>query len=298
MERMNIVQLSRFATNTGECIDYLRNRNLLPKRIFCCRNECKIIKDNMKDGQIFRCTVCHKKKSIRTGSFFSGSSLPLGVLLTIVFYFITGCQISQAIHHLKGLVGKKGIIQWYTYCREICSLYLLTDGNIRLGGHPDSVVQIDETFMHGKLKYERGARKKRAKPIIIFGMIDTLTKQCLVRIVPDRSRETLLPIILRYVTLGSTIYSDEAPAYFSLSQHGYQHKTVKHKDEYVTPEGVHSNCIENLCSHLKGMNKKIFGTRNGIFPLYLDEFVYKFNKRTSNDIFEDFLHDISMYYPV
>ena len=176
---MNIVQIGQMIGDTELCINYLRNRNLLSKEYFCCGHEAKVIYDNCNDGQMFRCIKCHKKKSIRHGSFFSRSSLKLSVVLAIIFYFATGVSATNCVLHLIGHVGRKGVLQWYTYCREICSLYLLTDGNIRLGGPPENIVQIDETFMRGKLKYERGDRRKRCKPQIIFGMIDTQTKNVL-----------------------------------------------------------------------------------------------------------------------
>ena len=117
----------------------------------------------MLDGQIFRCVKCYKKKSIRTGSFFEKSHLHLEVIVTIIYYFVTGVQASQCEYHLKGRATKKSILQWYTYCREICSLYLLTDGNIRLGSADGQhIVQIDETFIRGKIKYECGNRTATA----------------------------------------------------------------------------------------------------------------------------------------
>ena len=275
----------------------MRQQKLLPTTLYCCRVESKIEKDRCQDNEIFRCSVCHKKKSIRTGSFFVKSKLKLQVILIIIYYFCTGVQAKQCAIHLKGYAERKSILQWYTYCREICSLYLLTDGNIRLGGD-NRVVQIDETFIRGKLKYERGDRKKRTKPSIIFGIIDTTSKQCMIRLVPDRTRDTLLPIIARYVKLGTTIFSDEARMYFTLNQHGYVHRTVKHKEEYKAADGTHTNSIENLWSHLKSKSKQMFGFTSENFPLHLDEFVYKFNKKDSPNMFETFIKDVGNYYPV
>ena len=146
----------------------LRKWNLLPNRLLCCGRECKLVPDKGYDGEIFHCCQCYKKKSIRTGSFIVKSKLRLPVILGIIYYFATGVQSLQCTIHLKGYAVRKANMQWYTFCREICSLYLLTDGNIRLGGQ-GNIVQIDETFIRGKIKYERGDRRKRSKPSIIFG---------------------------------------------------------------------------------------------------------------------------------
>ena len=129
-------------------------------------------------------------------------------------------------------------------------------------------------------------------------MIDTTTKQVYVQIVPDRKKWTLLPIINKFIVRGSKIYNDEHRSYHCLGLHGYDHKTVKHKANYVAPDGTHTNNIENLWSLIKSANKQKYGTTKKMFPLHLDEFVYRFNKKNVPDLFEEFIEDIKQYYPV
>ena len=74
-----------------------------------------------------------------------------------------------------------------------------------------------------------GNIKKRTKQQILFGMVEVETGKCLVRVVPDRKKRTLLPIIQEFIVPGSVIHSDEAHSYFCLTQHGFVHRTVKHQ---------------------------------------------------------------------
>ena len=51
-----------------------------------------------------------------------------------------------------------------------------------------------------------------------------------------RDKPTLESIIQKYILPGSIIYSDEWAAYNSLSELGYGHKVLKHKENSVHPE--------------------------------------------------------------
>ena len=68
--------------------------------------------------------------------------------------------------------------------------------------------------------------------IWIFGMVEVPTNRLVVYPVPDRSKETLLPLIQRHVAKGSTIYSDSWASYFTLNDLGYKHFTVIHKKSF------------------------------------------------------------------
>ena len=69
--------------------------------------------------------------------------------------------------------------------------------------------------------------------------------------VPDKKSTTLLPLI-EEMTRGSRtrIWTDGAPHNTGLAGK-YRWESVKHKDEWVTDEGVHTNTVEGANSMLK-----------------------------------------------
>jgi hypothetical protein len=85
-----------------------------------------------------------------------------------------------------------------------------------------------------------------------------------------------------HVLPGSTLYSDQAPAYVKLGR-DYAHKVINHAEEYVRGN-VHTNSIENFWSLLK---RGIKGTYVSVEPFhlfrYFDEQSFRFNTRKSND---------------
>lgn len=153
---MNFFQLAVIVQSVESVINFLRDRNILCRTVMCCGQECSIIKDQCSDGQIFQCPRCRKKNPFSKAPFFSRSQLPLKVLLTIVYFFTQSTSASEAFSHLKQDCCWVSIIQWYAFCHDICSQYLLNNTDIVLGSEPGSVVQIDECFLGGKLKHNRG----------------------------------------------------------------------------------------------------------------------------------------------
>ena len=89
----------------------------------------------------------------------------------------------------------------------------------------------------------------------MLGGVDRVTKKVFVRIVDDRTRDTLLLIIQDNIEIGSTNYSDTFRVYFTLSQLGYQHQIVNHSREFVSEDGVCTNTIESLWGKINAVLK-------------------------------------------
>ena len=72
-------------------------------------------------------------------------------------------------------------------------------------------------------------------------------------VVQRRDAKTLVPIIKRNAAPGSDIHSDEWRANSKLNDHGYNHFTVNHKENFVNPSTMkHTQLVECLW----GVNKR------------------------------------------
>ena len=62
---------------------------------------------------------------------------------------------------------------------------------------------------------------------------------------------------------------------------GYVHKTVNHsKEEYVAPDGTHTNGMEGVWAQLKrGINGTHIHVSARHLPKYLSEFEFRHNRR-------------------
>ena len=122
-------------------------------------------------------------------------------------------------------------------------------------------------------------------------------------LVPDRSQETLLPIIRRYIRPGTLIISDEWRGYLnipSIDGGNYYHQTVNHSRNFVDPETrAHTQNVENLWKNLKQKFKRMLGVHGTQLESHIDEFLWRnmFGK-TAKEAFDNVLLHISEWYAV
>ena len=203
------------------------------------------------------------------------------------------------------------LIGWSQFFRDICSRWLI-DHPIRLGG-VGHVVQIDESLL-ARRKYNIGHQVNEQWIFDVHAGIGVI------RLVQNRNRATLLPIIEEYVLPGSTnknvvivhvfsgttIHSDQWGAYM----HGaiaaipvippYIHRSVNHTQNFVCPlDGTHTNHVESFWRNIKMKFKAMSGTSREMLAGYLDEHMWRqFNGRRTLTAFDNILDQISEYYVV
>ena len=138
----------------------------------------------------------------------------------------------------------------------------------------------------------------------VFGMVDTSHEPALgyMRIVPDRTAATLLPIIQQHVANGTIVHSDEWRAYRRVAAlpSVQAHQTVNHSVTFVDPStGVHTQHIESYWNRTKLKLKRMKGCHTQHIPGYLDEFMWRerFGK-SSIDVYNNIILDIANQYPV
>ena len=121
------------------------------------------------------------------------------------------------------------------------------------------------------------------------------------KLVPDRTAVTLLPIIQCHVQPNTTIQSDEWAAYNRVQSlpNVNQHQTVNHSVEFVSASGVHTQNVESYWARSKLKLKRMKGVAAEQLPSYLDEFMWRerFAKSTS-DALENIIAHIAAIYPV
>lgn len=148
---MSILQLGPVIFGkTDQLITFLQSKNLLATNKTCpCGSAMQLSsRSDVSDGVRFRCPVCHKCATIRDGSFFSKSRLPLQKWAILMYWWARNYPVTDAAHEAE--VTEATACAVYQWLREVCSTRLLHT-TIRLGG-PGIVVQIDESLMSHKPK--------------------------------------------------------------------------------------------------------------------------------------------------
>ena len=103
------------------------------------------------------------------------------------------------------------------------------------------------------------------------------------KIIPDASKENLLPFIKENVEYGSSVITDGWSSYASLSKN----KEYKHIEKVISGSGKQARRIIAPCTYGNSLVKRwINGThqRKNIpkhLEYYLDEFTFRFNRQLS-----------------
>jgi len=154
------------------------------------------------------------------------------------------------------------------------------------------VVEVDETFIGGKDRNRH--RSKRSGPTHPTnsgktGVIGAISRKGNVtcQIVESLDQRTLHRFVKMAVSgRAQLLATDDYRGYNDLNWEGYRHQTVNHSTGEYVRGTVHTNSMESFWSLLK---RGVMGTYHNVsrkyLPLYLNEFVFRFNNRKNTDMF-------------
>ncbi len=234
------------------------------------------------------CRHCRRQCSVTAGTIFDKTRTPLRNWLAAVWYIVNQKQGVNAL----GLQRVLGLGSYQTAWAMLHRLRraMIRPGRERLHG----LVEVDESFVgrsppnstRDTKKKQKVTEKLKAKRSIVMVAVEIKEPKGFGRIrlqrVTDKSEKAVLPFVLDAVEPGSVVRTDGSAAYRKLARHGYQReKTVMLGAEdaaHVTMPGVH-----RVAALLK---RWLLGTHQGAvqpkqLDYYLDEFTFRFNRRTS-----------------
>lgn len=214
----------------------------------------------------FRCHACEKEFTVRTGTVFERSHVPLNKWLYALYIVLTARKGVSSLQ-LSKQIGVTQKTAWFVLgrIREACR----NDDALLKG-----IVEVDEAFIGGrekakheskKLKVGGGAGGKQA----VLGMRER-GGRTVAKPIGSTARYVLHREIGRHVEIGSAVHTDEFSGYHGL-EGAYAHGTVRHKDgQYVGPGDIHVNGIESVWAVLK---RSIHGTWHKVSVKHLHRYV-------------------------
>ena len=150
-----------------------------------------------------------------------------------------------------------------------------------LGG-PNTVVEVDETFVGGKAKNRADGKVPTKEAVMALVERDGRVRSFHVASV---NAATLRPILTSQLDRKSYMMTDEAPYYTATGREFGGHGTVNHSiEEYVRGGFWHTNTVESYFAILK---RGIFGMYHHVSPKhlkrYVGEFDFRYNARGISD---------------
>ena len=274
----SLIELCDTFPSEQHCIDHLtairwRNGKFCP----LCGNAEEARIGTLTGTNTHKCYVCRQRFSIRVGTIFQDTKLPLRK------WFIAIWMVTS---HTKGIAST--VLAKDLKITQKTAWFVLH--RLRHASRTPSfqaplqgVVEIDETFVGGKQHNMHADKRKALKggasgKSVVFGMIER-DGDVRAGVVEDVKQTTLEPIVVHHVAAGSIVYTDEHRSYRDL-KYDFRHSTVSHSAHEYVRGPVHTNSIEAVWALLK---RQIIGIHHWVSPKHLDAYVaemtFRYNRR-------------------
>ena len=240
----------------------------------------------LKTRKVWKCKDCKKQFSIKVGTIFEDSAIPLSKWLPAM-WMLVNCKNGISSYELGRAIGVTQKSAWFMLHR--IRLAMQSQSFEKMDGE----VEVDETYIGGKARFMHKAKKERViggtgwkGKTPVMGILQRgdgeNASRVHAQVVSGNSGKILNPIVRENVEPGTNVFTDALGAYNKLRDE-YEHEVVDHAVAYV--EGnVHTNGLENFWSLLK---RSIKGTYVSIEPFhlfrYLDEQSFRYNNRKDTD---------------
>lgn len=255
--------------------------------------------------RVWKCKGCRRQFSVRVGTIFEDSPLPLGKWF-VVMWMLVNCKNGVSSYEVHRALEVTQKTAWFMLHRVRAAMKAKTFDR-KLAG----IVEADECYIGGALKnmhksrrekLNREAKEERTeraeghrqlgkKRRVRTGAGPVLGKT-VVQAIVERDGEVRAQIlktlgtlersefIVKNVEPGSHVMTDTGNAKLG-SQ--FVHDFINHEKEYVRGN-VHTNSVENFWTLLE---RTLFGTYVCVEPYhlsaYVDEQSFRFNQRKATD---------------
>jgi transposase-like protein len=229
----------------------------------------------------YKCAACRKKFTVRIGTVYEDSPLPLRKWLMAI-HLMTSSKKGISSHQLAREVGVTIKTAWFLSHRIRKAMEEGPRGELLTG-----TVEVDETYVGGKPRKGTGPHKpgRGTKKTPVMVLVERDGRAHTQRVDRVNAKE-LKGAIRNHVDRNSKIVTDEFPSYNGLDREFFGgHSVVNHsKEEYVNKEGEYTNTAESFFALLKRGHYGIFHSLSKQhLHRYCDEFSFRWNLRKVTD---------------
>ena len=223
----------------------------------------------------WHCRKCRQDFTIRVGTIFHRSHVPLHKWLYAMYLLVTARK-GVSSQQLSKEVGVTQKTAWFLTQR------IRTGCGNQIDKILSGIVEVDEVYIGGleknrhankKLKLGRGPVGK----VPVIGLRDR-NGQVVAKVAKATDAATLQEAIFHTTVLGTTVCTDEHKSYVGLSSH-FDHRTVCHSAKQFVDGMAHTNGIESVWAVLQ---RGFYGIYHSFsekhLARYIDEFVFRLNE--------------------
>jgi transposase-like protein len=270
-----LMELERRFSSEVSCAEYLA-RLRWPEGFRC--PGCNSSEAWQTARGLWVCRDCQRHTSVTAGTIFGDSNLPLTLWFRAIWHVVTQKDGASAL----GIQRVLGLGSYRTAWSLLHKLRraMVRPGRERLRG----VVEVDESYL-GAPEPGKPGRQPGAKTLIVAA-VECGGRRKLGRIrlrqVCAASAKELEAFIIENIEPGSTVRTDDWSSYRGIKAKGYTHQPVPMRVPPTVQEAVLPR-VHLVFSLLKRwlMSTHQGAVRHSHLDYYLDEFTFRFNRRTS-----------------
>ena len=219
---------------------------------------------------LWECRSCGQQTSVTSGTLLHRSRSPLTKWFLAIWHLTSQKYGANALglQRALNLGSYQTAWEWLHRLRRA----MVRPNRERLSG----IIEMDEAYVGGKRagKRGRGAEGKVLVGVAVEDKGELGLGRVRLEILPDVTSSALRAFIVHCVIPGSTVRTDGIKQYESICKDGYVHVGVGRKDLHLA-----HRVISLLKRWLLGTYQG--AVRPGCLPYYLDEFTFRFNRRSS-----------------
>jgi transposase-like protein len=282
-EFKSLLDLSNKFPNELSCIEFFSNARWGDKPVCVhCGSSRKIYK--VAGGKLYKCADCRKQFSVRIGTIFEDSALPLRKWFMAIYLLMAHKKGISSVQLAKDISVTQRTA-WFMLHR-IRHAVKTKSFEKKLTG----TIEADETYIGGKesnkhmdkrTPYTQGRSTKTKTAIFGIAQRDGIVSA---QTVEHVNHDTVKKILLDQVDPNADIMTDELNSYNGIGKHFKSHNSINHGSKEYVRGSIHTNGIESFWAILK---RGIYGIYHHVshkhLNRYVDEFEFRYNSRELKD---------------
>ena len=229
---------------------------------------------------LYKCYQCRKPFTVRMGTIFEASHVPLHIWLQAM-YLVAGGKKGISSNQLHRTLGVTLKTAWFMSHRI---REAMRSGDLTPFGSNGGAVEVDETYI-GKRKGFGNPKGGHAHKMAVLGLVDRNSGKCRMFYVEGGAGKLIQPIVMDNLAREARLMTDEATMYRSIGREFAEHGSVKHcRKEYARGD-ITTNTVEGCFSIFKrGMKGVYQHCAEHHLHRYLAEYEFRYSYREANGV--------------